>query len=192
MEIHSQWTKIKKLFSICHNISIKPIMDIVFDFMGKSFIFHPLHIPNLMQGSNIHKPIRINIEDPIDFNKVRRIHVHNRNEGPPKTNDNLLRYLYTMSQVLKSYCLLHVTIFHKGHEWTHYKPQWHPNAGQHKLQCIHQWRLFDLDINRDNNSNANSNVDSKSNVDINQNNKSNANSNENPNSSTNISENPNT
>jgi hypothetical protein len=84
------------------------------------------------------------------------------------------------------------TIFHKGHEWTHYKPQWHPNGGQHKLQYIHQWRLFDLDINEDNNSNANFNVDPKSNVDINQNNKFNANSNENPNSSTNINENPNT
>ncbi len=46
--------------------------DMVFEFMGKSCIFHPLHIHDLMQEANIHKPIKINIEDSIDLNNVRR------------------------------------------------------------------------------------------------------------------------
>jgi hypothetical protein len=56
--------------------------DMVFEFMGKSFIFYPSHIHDLMQESNIHKPIRINNEDPIDLNYVKREHVHNGNECP--------------------------------------------------------------------------------------------------------------
>lgn len=72
-------------------------------------------------------------------------------------------------------------IFHKRHERTYYRPQWHPNAGQqYKLQCTYQWKFSNLDINEDNNSNSNSN----------ENNNSNANSNGNPNFNANISENP--